>query len=81
MNQDWKFYLILILSVICVTGLIIWVVLNIHIVRYQYEMPNGVVCNHKAIVSAGFGGAGIEFRKCNDSKTYINPKNYRRFRR
>lgn len=81
MNQDLKFYLIWVLFMICLSGILIWVVLSVHVVRYQYEMPNGVMCNYKTTVSAGFGGAGIEFKKCNDGKTYINPENYKRLKR
>ena len=80
MKQDWKFYLILILSAICLAVIMVWFFLSFESATFQYEMPNGVVCDHKELVTAGFGGAGIEFKRCNDGKNYINPENYRRIR-
>ena len=81
MNQTQLFYFTLILSLIFVIGTLILVILAVNIVSPQYQMPNGVICDYKKIVSAGLGGAGIEFKECNDGKTYINPKNYRKLKR
>lgn len=81
MNKTQFFYFTLISLLIFIIGISILVISVINIVSPQYQMPNGVICDYKAIVSAGVGGAGIEFRKCSDGKTYINPKNYRRLKR
>jgi len=41
--------------------------------NYQYEMPNGVICESKTELS--FGG-GYKFCNCEDNKTYLNPENW-----
>lgn len=77
MEQDWKFWTILVLSSIVLTISLIYLTFKFDINKTpSYKMPTGAVCKIYYVVSAGFGGSGIEFKRCNDGKIYINPETY-----
>lgn len=75
---DWE-YAIGFITIFTIMLLFISVIFIISVeqAKERYEMPDGAICKYK---SESFTGATYEFSGCSNSKTYINPETYKRFR-